>query len=214
MKKKYYNEAVIGNKNMVASFSKKGEMLRLYYPSIDYRQFIDTIYMGVKVNDSALIYLHDDINNEYEQYYTENTNILNTKIKNTYFNLSITQTDFVCISKNLLIKKYTFTNENVIDLNVNFLVYSKLLSNLNNMVGTRIEQDICMQYSHDYTYCIFSKSPILGYRLHEAKEDIKGGLLQDKDYIGIGEDCAISYDVGLLKPGESKQLEIYIYIYK
>lgn len=28
--KKYYNEAIIGNKNIVASFSKKGEMLRLF----------------------------------------------------------------------------------------------------------------------------------------------------------------------------------------
>lgn len=33
----------------------------------------------------------------YQQYYTEDTNILNTEIKNTYFNLKITQTDFVLL---------------------------------------------------------------------------------------------------------------------
>lgn len=212
MKKKYYNEAIIGNDKIVASFSSRGEMLRLFYPTRDCRQFIDTMYTGVKVNDSAIIYLHDDINNQYEQYYTENTNILNTKIKNTYFNLYVLQTDFVSVSQNVMIKKLVFTNENTIDLNINFLIYSKLLSSFNNMVGTKIENDIFMQYSHNYTYCIFSKTPILSYRLNNSKEEIKSGVLQDKDYIGMANDSAVSFDIGTLKPGESKEFEIFIYI--
>ena len=212
MDKKYLNEAIIGNDKIVASFSSKGEMLRLFYPTRDYRQFIDCMYTGVKVNDSAIIYLHEDINNIYEQYYTEDTNILNTKVKNTYFNLSILQTDFASISQNILIKKLIFTNENTIDLNVNFLIYSKLLSNSNNMIGAKIENNIFMQYSHDYTYCIFSKTPILSYRLNNSKEEIKTGILKDKDYIGMAEDSAVSFDIGTLKPGESKEFEIMIYI--
>ena len=212
MKRKYYNEAIIGNKKIVASFSSKGEMLRLFYPTRDCRQFIDEMYTGVKVNDSMIIYLHEDINNEYDQYYTENTNVLNTKITNTYFNLDILQTDFVSISKDVLIKKYTFTNKNNIDLNINFLIYSKLLSSFNNMVGTEIRNDVFMQYSHNYTYCIFSKTPILGYRLNESKEQIKYGVLKDKDYVGMSNDSAVSFDIGFLKPGETKELEIFIYI--
>jgi len=212
MKNKYYNEAIIGNDKIVASFTSKGEMIRLFYPTRDYRQFVDCMYQGVKVNDSAIIYLHEDINNQYEQYYEEDTNILNTKIKNTYFNLSILQTDFASISQNILIKKLKFTNENSIDLNVNFLIYSKLLSNFNNMVGSKIENDIFMQYSHDYTYSIFSKTPILSYRLNNSKEEIKLGTIYDKDYIGMADDSAVSFDIGILKPGESKEIEIFIYI--
>jgi len=207
MKNKYYNDAIIGNNKIVASFSSKGEMLRLFYPNRDYKQYIDTMYTGVKVNDSAIIYLHEDINNQYEQYYTENTNILNT-----YFNLSILQTDFVSVSKNLIIKKYKITNQNTIELNVNFLVYSKLLSDFNNMVGSRIENDIFMQYNHDYTYCIFSKEPILGHRLNNSEEEIRSGQINDKDYIGMSCDSAVSFDIGILKPGESKEIEIFIYI--
>ena len=212
MKKKYYNEAIIGNKKIVASFNSKGEMLRLFYPNRDCRQFIDEMHTGVKVNDSMLIYLNEDINNEYEQYYTENTNVLNTKITNTYFNLDILQTDFVSISKDVLIKKYTFTNRNTIDLNVNFLIYSKLLSSFNNMVGTEVRNDVFMQYSHNYTYCIFSKTPILGYRLNESKEQMKYGMLKDKDYIGMSNDSAVSFDIGTIKSKETKELEIFIYI--
>lgn len=212
MKNKYYNDAVVGNKNMVASFNKRGEMVRLYYSSPDYKQFVDMMYTGIKVNDSNLINMHEDINNIYEQYYTENTNIINTKVKNTYFNLSILQTDFVPMSKNVLIKKYVLKNENNIDLNVNFLIYSKLLSNYNNMISSKIEKNICMQYSHDYTYCIFSKNEILGYRLNNSFEDLNSGIISDKDYIGMAEDVGISYDLGIIKPGEEKQIDIFIYI--
>lgn len=212
MNNKYLNEAIIGNEKIVASFSKKGEMLRLFYPTRDYRQFVDCMYTGVKINDSNIIYLHDDINNEYEQYYTENTNVLNTKIKNTYFNLKIEQTDFTSIDKDILIKRYKLKNENNIDLNVNFLIYSKLLSSDNNVVGSKVEKDILMQYSHNYTYSIFSKMPISSYRLNNSKDEIKTGVIADKDYIGMSNDSAISYNIGELKPGEEKEFEIFIYI--
>lgn len=60
-------------------------------------QFIDYFETGIKINDSGIVYLHNDINNIYNQYYTEDTNILNTEILNTYFNLKIKQTDFVLL---------------------------------------------------------------------------------------------------------------------
>ena len=212
MNKKYLNEGIIGNEKIVASFSSKGEMLRLYYPNRDYMQFIDKMYVGLKINDSNLIYLHDDINNEYEQYYTQNTNVLNTKIKNTYFNIQITQTDFACINKDFIIKKYTLKNENNIDLNINFLIYSSLLSNTNDMVGSKIEKGILLQYCHSYTYCIFSKKNITSYKLNNSLNEIKTGVIQDKDYIGMANDSAINFNIGILKPGEEKEFEIYIYI--
>ena len=69
MKTKYLNDAIIGNKNLRATFSKKGELLRLYYPHIDFRQFIDEFTVGLKINDSRLINLAEDINNVYLQNY-------------------------------------------------------------------------------------------------------------------------------------------------
>ena len=82
---KYLNEAIIGNQNVLATFTGKGELQRLYFPGRSIRQYIDFSHVGVKINDSALIYLHDDINNVYKQYYDVDTNILNTEVTNTYF---------------------------------------------------------------------------------------------------------------------------------
>ena len=61
MKSKYYNDAIIGNKNLTASFSNKGELLRLFYPTSDYKQFVEELLTGVKINDSAIIYMNKNI---------------------------------------------------------------------------------------------------------------------------------------------------------
>ena len=33
---KYYNDAIIGNKEITASYTKKGELLRVFYPNNKY----------------------------------------------------------------------------------------------------------------------------------------------------------------------------------
>lgn len=212
MKNKYFNDAIIGGKDITASFAKNGELLRMLYDTPDFRQFLDFFHTGVKINDSCMIYLHEDINNKYKQYYSEDTNVLNTEIENTYFNLKIKQTDFVSLKESVLIKRYTFENHNTIDLNTNFLIHSKLLSDENNMVGAKMCGNVLMQYCHNDVVCMFSKNDILSHQLNDTEENIGSGVIQDKDYIGMSAKSAISYDLGTIKPGEKKSIEIFIYI--
>lgn len=207
---KYYNDAIIGNKEITASYTKKGELLRVFYPNTDYRQFVDYFHTGVKINDSNMIYLHDDINNQYEQYFTENTNILNTKILNTYFELNILQTDFVCINKNVIVKKYKFKNQNNIDLNVSFIIHSALLTNDNNQASGYYVNDSLVQYMHDYTFSICSNNKVKASQINNNEANIENGVIWDKDYIGMSNDSSICYDLGTLKPNEEKELYIYI----
>lgn len=209
---KYYNDAIIGNENMVATFSQTGELLRICYPNADYRQFLDFFHVGLKVNDSNILYLHDDINNKYKQYYTENTNILNTEIVNSYFKLKIIQTDFISIKNNILIKKYKFKNENTIDLNVKLIAYSQLISDKNNQVSGYYKNGALMQYMHDYTFCTFSKTEADSYQINNTKENIELGEIGGKDYIGMSPDSSIAFKIGTLKPGEEATLDMFIYI--
>ena len=213
MKTKYFNDAIIGNKNLKATFSKKGELLRLYYPTIDFRQFIDELLVGVKVNDSRLINLVDDINNVYSQNYIEQTNTLITEIVNTYFNLKIVQTDFVPVKENILVKKYKFINNNNIDLNIDLLLHSKLLSSDNNAVGGMYKEQTLMQYVHDYTFAIFSKKEPLSYQINNTKANINEGYISGKDYVGTSIDSSISYTTGIIKPGEEAEISVIITVY-
>ena len=213
MENKYLNEAIIGNKKMIATFTSKGEMQRVYFPSKDNRQYINYFHTGVKINESDLIYLHDDINNTYKQYYDTDTNILNTEITNTYFNLKIVQTDFVLIKENILLKKYTFLNESKIDLNTQFYIHSELLSDTNNFVGCKIIDGGMMQYAHDFTFSTFAKGKdIIKHQINGSINNIKRTEIYDKDYIGMSKDTSIAYEIGTIKPGEKKELEIAILI--
>ena len=210
---KYLNEAIIGNKNMLVTFSGKGEMLRLSYPNRDNRQYLKFFHTGVKINDSALIYLHEDINNTYLQYYDTDTNILNTEITNTYFNLKVLQTDFASIKENILIKKYSFINESNIDLNLNFLIHSELLSDQNNFVGAMKIDTGMIQYAHDFTVATFAKeNKLLSHQINDSNNIINTAYIQDKDYIGMSKDSSISFDLGTIKPEEKKEIEICVYI--
>ena len=209
---KYYNDAIIGNKEITASYSKKGELLRVFYPNTDYRQFVDFFHTGVKINDSNMIYLHNDINNQYEQFFTEDTNILNTNILNTYFELNILLKDFVCINKNVIVKKYKFKNKNNIDLNVSFIIHSALLTNDNNQVSGYYINDSLVQYMHDYTFTICSNNKVKTSQINNNQANIENGVIWDKDYIGMSNDSSICYDLGILKPNEEKELNIYIAI--
>ncbi len=209
---KYFNDAIIGNQSVVASFTKQGELLRVFYPNRDYKQIVDFFHIGLKINDSGIVYLHQDINNIYEQYYEEGTNILNTEILNTYFNLKIIQTDYVVMKENIIVKKYKFFNENNIDLNLNLIAHSGLVSSPNNRVSGLCKNSTLMQYNHEYTMCTFSKEEVMVSQINNTAANINGGQIGDKDYVGMSADSSISYDLGVLKPHETKTFELYIYI--
>ena len=213
MKNKYLNEAIIGNKKMLATYTSKGELQRIYFPSKDNKQYINYFHTGVKINESDLIYLHDDINNIYKQYYDTDTNILNTEITNTYFNIKIVQTDYILIKENILAKKYIFINEGIIDLKTEFYIHSELLSDTNNFVGCKIIDGGMTQYAHDFTFSTFAKrKKIIKHQINGSNENIKRTEIYDKDYIGMSKDSSIAYDVGMIKPGEKKELQICILI--
>ena len=209
MQNKYLNEAIIGNKNMIATLTGKGELERVYFPSRDNKQYINYFHTGIKINNSDLIYLHDDINNVYKQYYDTDTNILNTEITNTYFNIKMVQTDYILIKENVLAKKYILINEGKIDLNTQFYIHSELLSDSNNFVATKIVDGGMLQYAHDFAVSIFAKNKdVIKHQINGSKETIKRAEIYDKDYIGMSKDASMAYEIGMIKPGEKKELQI------
>ena len=212
MENKYLNEAIIGNKKMLATYSSKGELQRLYFPERENRQYINFFHTGVKVNNSDLIYLHDDINNVYKQYYDTDTNVLNTEVTNTYFNLKIVQTDCALIKEdNVLLKKYTFINDGKIDLDVGLYFHSELLSSENNYVGCKVFDNGMLQYAHDFSLSLFSKQEkIEKHQINGSKENIKRGEIYDKDYIGMSNDSSVSYKIGVIHPNQKKEIDICI----
>ena len=210
---KYFNDVIIGNNKIRIGLTKKGEITRFFYPNIDFRQFIDEFKVGIKVNDSNLIHLENDINNVYNQYYSYGTNVINTEIENTYFNLDIVQVDCADISNsNLLIKKYMFFNRNTIPLNIKLFIKSKLLTDENNDVSSRKIENGLIQYSHDFNFAIFSNQNIGAHKLNDVDNVIESCVLEDKDYVGMSNNAAIMYELKEIKPNEKVEIPVYIYV--
>lgn len=207
---KYFNDAILGNGNILASFSNKGELLRFFYPSVDYMQHIENFKVGITCNESNTVWLHDDINNLYYQYFEENSNILNTKIFNNYFKINIIQKDYIAIFKNILIKKYTITNQESNPQSINFLIYSKLLRDMNNYTSSYFKDDILIQYNHNYAFGIYSNLKPISYQINGSSLTSNVGKIKGKDYIGMSNDSSVLYSLGTLEPNETKEIIIYI----
>lgn len=209
---KHLNDAIVGNRHLLITLTKKGEIQKIYYPTKDNKQFIDFYHVGIKANDSDLIYLHDDINNVYKQYYDINTNILNTEITNTYFNLKILQTDFVPIKENILIRKYTVINNGSIDLDIKFFIHSGILEN-NNFVGCKKVDYGIMQYTNDFILSTISQDKkVSNYQIKDSINNLESTNISDENYIGISKDSSVAYKIGNIKPNEKKILEICVVI--
>ena len=168
--------------------------------------------MSVKINDSLNISLHDDVNNTYMQRYIQNTNILQTEIFNTYFSLRILQTDFVPLDENVLVRNYLIKNESPVDLNVNLLANSKLLSDINNDTSGLIKYNSLIQYNHDYTFSVFSSQNLYSYQINDVESTIWTGNIGGKDYVGLSNNSAISYDIGTLHPNDEYRISIFIVV--
>lgn len=209
---KYYNRAIIGNNELVASVTENGELIRMCFPRIDGKQFVDYFHTGVKINDSNLIYLHQDINNKYNQKYIDSTNVLVTDVENSYFNLAIEQVDCAIWNKNILLRKYIFKNKNKIDLDIDFIINSKIMSSNLENYGSRIIDNGIIQYNRNNSFSVVSNLKIKSHKLNDVKSVISSGSFEDKDYIGMSNEIAVAYDIGVLKPNEEKEFNLFIYL--
>ncbi len=187
---KYFNHGIIGNSNILACLSNKGELLRLYYPHIDYFQNIDKFQMGL-MTESKVLWFHDG--EQRKQYYEGN--ILYTEL--SIDGVDVLQRDYVLPSKNILIRKLKFSKE------VNLFLYSKLNSDVNKKVSGMCANDSLIQYCQDMYMSIFADHKISNYQVNNSIFTLERGDLNPEDYIGMSDDSAILY---------SKVQDITIYI--
>ena len=211
MRNKYFNDAVVGNSRLTVSLSKTGEILRLFYPSVDYMQFFEEYNIGLRVDD-VVFNLNRDLNNTYEQTYLPGTNILETKIHNSYFNLQITQTDFVPYDKDVLIKRYKIKNLSKQEYDIGFLVSPLLFGDYNDDICGLVQNDILMQYGHAYTVCTFSKNPISKSKLSGISENFLESFEEDKNYIEMSRVAKITYELGKISVKDELEFILFIFV--
>lgn len=178
---KYFNNALIGNSNILGCLTDKGELIRLYYPTIDYFQNIDSYKIGLVENGRTHFIEHGELKNQYYE-----GNIVNTEINLN--GIEITQRDYILPEKNILVRKIKLSK------NSNILVYSKLNSDVNKLVSSMMIQNSLIQYCQEMYFATFSNIDVSNYQINNVKNVLEYANLNPEDYIGMSADAAILYE--------------------
>ena len=177
---KYFNNAIIGNSKILGCLTDKGELIRLYYPNIDYFQNIDQNKIGI-IKDKRMLWL--DSANLKKQYYEGNIVYTELNIED----YEILQRDYVLPDKNVLVRTFKFNKK------LNLFLYSKLNSDINKKVSGMVVDNTLIQYCQEMYMATFANKSIQNYQINNSKYSLENGELCSEDYIGMSEDSAILY---------------------
>lgn len=177
---KFFNNAIIGNSKILGCLNENGELIRLYYPNIDYFQNIDRFRMGLIDGDK--IKWFDDVTIK-KQYYKGN--VVYTELE--FDGFEVLQRDYILINKNIVVRKLKINKKS------NLVVYSKLNTDINKKVSGMVVDNTLIQYCQEMYMATFSDKNISKYQINNSKNVMQNGELVQEEYIGMSEDSAILY---------------------
>lgn len=214
MTKTYFNDAIIGNSRMLCGLTGKGELVRLFWPHIDYPQHVEKFVPGIFFIDqkNSTLWLGYD-NWEVNQYYLEDTSILKTVYKDINNGLRVEQTDFVLPDRDVLVRSYTIGNIGANHMDVGFMQYSSAVTTTPELRSSLFDfsTDSLIHYRHGYYISISSAEEVYQFQLgNNAYECARHTELYGNDSIGMMADGALSWNLGRIEPGMEKQFNLYI----
>jgi glucoamylase len=212
-KKPYLIDAVAGNSKMLAAYGKQGELLRLWWPHIDFPQHVDEILEGVYIGSGVNKLLwRNDGQWSYSQRYMDNTNIIQNSAEHESYKIQITSNEYCVPGMDILVRDFTIKNNSHKPLELTFLHYSCFSvaeSDRYNTTYFNYDDDALMHYRHEYAFAIGSELNISGFTAAKGKEQCEKGSLSGVE-IAMSKDAAISFELGEIMPGESVRVPIYI----
>lgn len=187
---KYFNNAIVGNSKILGCLTDKAELIRLYYPNIDYFQLIDIYSLGI-FTDNKIYWFKDSelLNQHYDG------NILYTELNVNGVNVVIR--DYVVPERNIFVRAIKFMKPS------NFMIYSKLNSDINKHISSMVVDNTLIQYCQDMYMASFTNKNIYKYRINNAKNSLETPEFDASDYIGMSSDAIISY-------GDISDITLYI----
>lgn len=212
MPKTYFNDAIIGNSSMLGCITGEGQLVRLYWPNIDYPQHIDRFSCGI-FDEYRNTSWFDSDDWEKRQRYLTDTNILETSFSKRDGSLSVRQTDFVLPDKDILIRGYEIANTGPAAIEAGFMVYSSAITTNPQLACILFDfkNDSLVHYKHNYYISVSCDLEVWQYQLgNDAFGAAERRQLKGNDQIGMMHDGAISFKLGRLDPGMKKTLKLYI----
>lgn len=214
MGKPYINNAVIGNGNILGCITESGELIRLYWPEIDFPQHLEKMLTGffnTQIPHSTVWFSEGE--HSVSQSYIDSTNILVTKATIDKLFLEITQTDFCLTDVPVIVRHYKIKNISSADFNLGIGIASHVISHTQDLGNTLFDftTDSLVHYSHGGCWSICSDRDVKEFQIgNNPFGAVWGGKLNSIDSIGMSPDGALLWDMGILHSGDETSLTTYI----
>ncbi|WP_077624506.1 glycoside hydrolase family 15 protein [Sediminibacillus massiliensis] len=209
-KKPYLIDGIIGNGNMLLAFNKAGNIERLSWPRIDYIDQVNHQWTGIHEQGAEKTSFFHDESFTNEQFYLEDTNVLVTR--NARDDWHIEQTDYVLPSQDVWVRDCVIKNNTSEEKTIALVHFSDAaLDGQKNFQTTKfdLDNDSLIHYYRQTALAITSSAKISLYQAGKAKEQAEMNRMEGRDILNNPEG-AISIDAGVVKPGETKKVTLYI----
>lgn len=216
-------EAIIGNSKMLASLRKNGEIIRLFWPHIDYAQHLGHFWPGLKLafheGQSFTKWFHLDVW-DTSQRYLEDTNILETAFKSRTHNLEVIQKDFIFPDNDILARHYELRNEGDRKKILTFLIYCAFEIEESPLYdGAFVDfhnNSLVFHRRHIYLAVSGPDYQLSGYQCGRRgtpsdpfQDASRGVLWGSRDNIRHSAG-SLAWDMGEMQPGQSKEFTLYL----
>ncbi|RCX09975.1 oligosaccharide amylase [Anaerobacterium chartisolvens] len=215
MTKPYINNAVIGNSRMLGCITDRGELIRLFWPNIDYSQHIDRMEAGVfcsSHNNNTLWFGRDNFH--HSQYYIKDTNILKTVCVDNQAGIRVSHTDFMLPHADVAVREYEIENLSREENEIGFVLYSSFISCDSELRSSLFdfENDAVIHYKPGSYAGICSDREVWQFQLGNNAYQGAGsaGGLGGYDSIAMTGEGAMSWRLGVFREGERKSIRIFI----
>lgn len=119
--KPFLIDSVIGNGRILACLMQSGELVRAFWPTIDYAQHINKTEVALRVNGAADLHLLHSSAFAHQQRYVPDTNVVETTYRSSQLPLAITSYDFAATELDVIVRQYLVTNSGEEELEVDLL---------------------------------------------------------------------------------------------
>lgn len=201
--KPYLTHAVIGDGRMLGTLSERGELERLFWPTIDYADQVGRLWTGLRFDDSDLLWLHELP--LLGQRYEADTNVLETEFE--WDGFRIVQTDCVVPGQDALVRQVTVRRtpseqKGTEPAAVRVRMYAWTDLHLDdhvkgNAVRFDAAQSAMVHYRRDVAAAVSGDAPLLGFQAG----GVQRALAWDK-LLGVaeslGSDSCLIWDLGVL----------------
>lgn len=210
LQKPHLYSGIIGDGQMLAALSARGELLRIFWPHMDYAQQLERFHVGVHEPSQPPEWFHHTV--PATQTYLGESNVLVTEYEIAKLSLSVTQRDVIAHRADGVVRQMTIRNTGKAarELIGKAHLVTRLEEHEFSQAVRYIPTDqMTLHYRRD-THCGFSmREAVSGFSCGDTAEALPYDALLGT-FENLGSDSALATSFGVIEPGETRTWTLYL----